>query len=423
VTDVTAEQYVEYLETYARTQQKDGRPYVAESHLPEQDAWSRDDYNHSEHYAHSTFVNNIISDLFGIIPQADDTVELSPIVPDSWTYYAIENLPYHGHLLTVLYDADGQRYGQGSGLTVFVDGENVFNTQDKAATVDIPPSVQPDSEPLVNIAANSIGPGHYPSAEASYTWAADWAFKAIDGVLYYDDIPNNRWTNYRSPNPNDTLTVTFARPQKMSSLTLALYSDVGRGGEIDLPASIEISGSGGLITTVPDTSILLANDRNHIEFDAEVETTFLSVNMFNRPSAFVGVCELEVWRPWTTPTYYAADAYLRGSAAVQSDEAASATGNGAVVGSLASDSEIAFSGVVADEQGPRSAVISYANSGDAAVRIAVRVNQQDGATLELAPTGGSYEEIQVDLSLAKGRNFVSVVGGSDAVRIETLVVS
>lgn len=54
VTNATAEQYHQYLQTYARTQQKDGKPYVAESHAPFDDVWSADSRNHSENYDHST---------------------------------------------------------------------------------------------------------------------------------------------------------------------------------------------------------------------------------------------------------------------------------------------------------------------------------------------------------------------------------
>jgi hypothetical protein len=37
---------------------------------------------------------------------------------------------YRGHVLTILWDKDGQRYHQGSGLTLMVDGKVVANRQD-----------------------------------------------------------------------------------------------------------------------------------------------------------------------------------------------------------------------------------------------------------------------------------------------------
>ncbi|KAJ8124946.1 hypothetical protein O1611_g8694 [Lasiodiplodia mahajangana] len=207
VTNATPEQYHEYLQMYARTQQKDGMPYVAESHYPFDDTWSQDQRNHSENYDHSTNNDDVITGLIGIIPQPDDTLKISPIVPSNWTYFALENLAYHGHLVTVLYDKDGSRYNAGPGLSVFVDGEKVHQGKDQSAMVAIPPPILAD-DTRVNIAANPDGLGQYPTIDATFTYSADYSYEAIDGVVYYDHVPNNRWTDYTSPNNNDTLTVS-----------------------------------------------------------------------------------------------------------------------------------------------------------------------------------------------------------------------
>ena len=48
---------------------------------------------------------------------------VNPLVPlDKWDYFCLDNLPYKGHKLSVLYDKDGSRYGMGQGFKVFVDG-------------------------------------------------------------------------------------------------------------------------------------------------------------------------------------------------------------------------------------------------------------------------------------------------------------
>ncbi|KAI1079243.1 Six-hairpin glycosidase-like protein [Whalleya microplaca] len=420
-TNVTAEQYFEYLQMYARTQQKNGHPYVAESHYPFNDSWSADGWNHSEHYDHSTNNDDVITGLFGILPQ-DDTLKISPIVPKNWTYFALENLPYHGHLVTVLYDEHGTKYNTGAGLTVFVDGEKVHHSADKTASIPVPPQVV-TANALVNIAANPVGLGGYPLADATYTNAGDFQYKAIDGVLFYDDIPDNRWTNYGSPNMNDTLTITFARPRNVSSVTLALYSDLARGGGIDLPASVEIYGSDGLITTLHETSKLLPNDRNEVRFQ-QVETLFLAVNFYRKsPKVFVGVCELEVWTPPVPgPNYYAADAYLTGQkTSVTFDNSSTATANGAVVGGLGSDSNVAFSGIVSDG-GRTTLTLSYSNSGDKTVGLGVEVNQVPQTSLNLHPSKGKYVTVTANVTLAVGKNYVSLKGGSDSMdlRLETL---
>ncbi|KAI1631513.1 Six-hairpin glycosidase-like protein [Biscogniauxia mediterranea] len=424
-TNATADQYYHYLRTYAQTQQKNQRPYVAESHYPFENAWSADSWNHSEHYAHSTNNDDVITGLLGILPQFDDALHISPIIPQDWTYFALENLPYHGHLVTVLYDKDGERYGVGKGLTVFVNGNKVHNGVGQAAIVRVPrPILRGDA--LVNIAANPTGPGQYPMANATFTNPGDDSYKAIDGVLFYDNIPDNRWTNYRSPNTNDTLTITFARPRNVSSVTIALYSDAARGGRIDLPSSIEIYGSSGLAFALDNSTELLANDRSHLKFD-RVETEFLAINMHRKSQqVFVGVCELEVWTAAEAgPVYYAVDAYLTGTQTrVVFDKSAKATANGAVVGGVRPDSNVAFSGIVSDGR-PSTLTLSYSNLGNAATTLGVEVNQVPLTTISLLPSGGTYLQATANVTLAVGKNYVSLKGGSDSadIRLETIALS
>jgi hypothetical protein len=270
----------------------------------------------------------------------------------------------------------------------------------------------------INIAGNPIGLGAYPLANATYTYFTDSPWKAIDGYLFYDSIPDNRWTNYQSPSTNDTLQITFTRPRNISSVTLAMFSDVARGGGIDVPARFEIYGSTGLLSSVSGGSFL-PNDRNTFSF-AEVETQFVSVNLFKKPGVWVGLCELEVWmQPDPTPRYYAVDALLT-SASVLNDENSLTTSNGAVVGGLGSGSVVAFSGIES-VGGNARITLSYANAGyDAAVE--VTVNQLSNGSLKLTGTGGRYGSITMTVALAGGRNFISLLGGTANIFYETLDV-
>ena|ERR1700761_8666133 len=84
------------LLNYTMTNYKDGVPYTAESHFPTIDEWSGDAANHSEHYLHSTYFDNIFHDLIGVRPTLDNRLELDPLVPDEWDYFVVEDLPYHG---------------------------------------------------------------------------------------------------------------------------------------------------------------------------------------------------------------------------------------------------------------------------------------------------------------------------------------
>jgi hypothetical protein len=64
--------------------------------------------------------------MVGLRPRADGKLVLDPLVPPGeWSYFAMDGLPYHGHLLTIVYDQTGRHYHRGRGLTLFVDGKKI----------------------------------------------------------------------------------------------------------------------------------------------------------------------------------------------------------------------------------------------------------------------------------------------------------
>jgi len=76
------------------------------------------------YYNHSGFADPLITGLIGLRPRADSRIFIHPLLPaGAWTYFAIDGLPYHGHLLTIVYDETGSHYQRGRGLTLFIDGK------------------------------------------------------------------------------------------------------------------------------------------------------------------------------------------------------------------------------------------------------------------------------------------------------------
>jgi hypothetical protein len=76
------------------------------------------------YYNHSGFADPLITGLIGLRPRADNRIDIQPLLPPGqWSYFAIDALPYHGHLLTILWDATGSRYHNGKGFTLLVDGK------------------------------------------------------------------------------------------------------------------------------------------------------------------------------------------------------------------------------------------------------------------------------------------------------------
>jgi len=76
-------------------------------------------------YNHSTYCDLIINGLIGIRPQADDTIAIHPLAPDTWDYFCLDGVRYHGRAITVLFDRTGQKYNKGNGLRLLADGKEI----------------------------------------------------------------------------------------------------------------------------------------------------------------------------------------------------------------------------------------------------------------------------------------------------------
>lgn len=77
-------------------------------------------------YNHSTFNDLIISGLVGIRPSLNDSLTINPLAPKSWDYFCLDNVLYHGKILSVFYDKTGKRYNKGKGFFVVVNGKKAF---------------------------------------------------------------------------------------------------------------------------------------------------------------------------------------------------------------------------------------------------------------------------------------------------------
>ena len=66
------------------------------------------------YYNHSGFADPLISGLIGLKPQPDDKLVIHPLLPPgTWTWFALDGVPYHGHTLAIVYDATGEHYQRG----------------------------------------------------------------------------------------------------------------------------------------------------------------------------------------------------------------------------------------------------------------------------------------------------------------------
>ena len=296
--DVTAADYDALLHTYAATQSENGVPHVGQAHDPAQPSWIYDatDYNHS------SFNDLVLSGLLGLRAQtAPSLLSFRPLVPPSWTYFAVENAPYHGHNITVLWDKDGTRYSQGRGLHIYEDGRLLASSATlRALNVHLRPDRGAGAVPAENftdLAANVYGQGS-PSPFASYTWQYDSTANGTDGQIIYDDSPlDSRWTDYGSPNATDDLGVDFGAVVPLDEVRIYTYDDTANGGDVKAPAAYTVQyWPGSAWADVPGQiqgpSVPAGDDLNRVTFPA-ITTSQIRVVFTRQPGYAVGASELE----------------------------------------------------------------------------------------------------------------------------------
>ena len=125
---VTKESYFRHMELYVESQYHRGRPYIGEYLDEVTGYWLKGDQERARYYNHSTFNDLMITGLAGLRPRADRTLEINPLLPDTeWDWFCLDNVRYHNHIITIIWDRHGDKYHHGKGLTVLVDGKQVGN--------------------------------------------------------------------------------------------------------------------------------------------------------------------------------------------------------------------------------------------------------------------------------------------------------
>jgi hypothetical protein len=149
----------------------------------------------------------------------------------------------------------------------------------------------------------------------------------IDGLLWYDTTPDNRWTNNQSETPYSTISVTLPRPREINSVSLAVYDDTSRGGVIACPQAVLVRDRNGtaLASRNPWTdctpnalnTILFSaasNDSSNattLATGASTETDFLSITLVNALYYSVALTEIQIWVPSNPgPRYEVEDGLL-----------------------------------------------------------------------------------------------------------------
>lgn len=296
---VNKNDYMKLLRTFTNTQRFNGRPYIAESASPFTGSWDgSNSFYHSEHYFHSQYVNLIITGLAGLRPRADDTLEVNPLIPDNWNFFALDGVEYHGKELSIVWDRKGNHYGKGKGLMIFVNGQKVDSSETlkKMLTRINPAPNYQKPEAMVNFAVNNENE-YYPHLYSSSSNPKNPPSYAIDGNYWYKQMPPNRWTSEKSGTKEEWIILDFGIERPVSRLSLYFLDD-GEGA-VKAPLTYDVqSWNGKQWVTISGQQRKFESPEGHrpndISFN-EISTSKIRVMMRPRVESLVGLTEIEAW--------------------------------------------------------------------------------------------------------------------------------
>ena len=228
-------------------------------------------------------------------------LEVAPLAPDAWPYFALDDVVYHGRRLSILWDQDGTRYRRGAGLRLLVDGQTVASSPRlERLTAQLPPRPKQNTGPrstttLVNFAVNNDGT-YFPRIGATHTGDKSSAVKLIDGNYWYHVDPPNRWTAAGSPNEHDWVEIDFGTPRKIHTVKLYLLDD---GDGIVPPRKFEVeSWQGDAWQPIPEQQRTPQRPTGRRANVVRIPTTAISklrIMLDHAPGQRSGLTEIEAW--------------------------------------------------------------------------------------------------------------------------------
>ncbi len=230
---IHADDYVRLLKQYTRQHFLNGEPDLQEDYNPDTGNVIVG-LQRSHHYNHSGYNDLIITGLVGLRPRADNILEINPLVPtdphstNALDYFCLENVPYHGQSVTIVYDRDGTRYKKGAGLSAYVDGRQVLAPSALGRkTIPIPAPTITSTAHSIDLAVNMTRSG-FPAASASINNSASELYQAVDGRVWFHPNVRNYWSNEGSQTNEDWFSLDFGAEKQFSSGQLYFYADEAR---------------------------------------------------------------------------------------------------------------------------------------------------------------------------------------------------
>lgn len=225
---VTRADYARLLAQYTALHYQDGKPDLEEDYDP---ATGKPIVGlaRSHHYNHSGFVDLVITGLVGLRPRADDVLEVNPLAPSDpadphfLKYFRLQDVAYHGRLVTIAWDADGSRYGR-QGLVVSVDGQAVAASPSLTRlTVPLARKAPAPIARPIDLAVNLVR-SDYPRGAASSGADPKTVHQALDGRVWFFPEMANGW----SPGAGQGkawFEVDFGKPTPVAAAELSFFAD------------------------------------------------------------------------------------------------------------------------------------------------------------------------------------------------------
>ncbi|MFN5960240.1 MAG: MGH1-like glycoside hydrolase domain-containing protein [Verrucomicrobiota bacterium] len=297
--------YVKLLQIFSKSHRKEGKPYLAEALHPDTGSFEgHDGYNHSEHYFHSSFNDLVITGLAGLKSRADDTLEIDPLFPQDWAFFAMDDIPYRGRKISILWDRDGSRYGKGTGLRVLADDREIASAPALGKlTVKLPDAAagRAPAATVFNYAVNNDG-DYWPKFAATFTADKTSLNRIHDGHAWYTIHPPNRWTAEGSPNATDAVAVELGMKRRIDTVKLYFLDD-SKG--VTAPAAYTLeSWDGSAWQEIPQQQRQPEKPEGHraniTRFPA-LETDKVRAVFTHGSAGQTGLTEFEIWGPGERP--------------------------------------------------------------------------------------------------------------------------
>lgn len=294
---ISKEDYFKQLRIFAITHRKNGSPYIAEGHNPFTGSWEgHDKPGHSEHYFHSAYIDEIITGLAGMQPQSTDSIIIEPLIPASWDYFALDDVNYHGHSVSIIWDRHGTKYKRGKGLLIISDNKIIASSpviKRLSAFINYRPQLTVKYP--VNYAANNDDK-KFPMAIASSPGSgSDTINKINDGQYWYYLITPNRWRS--DTGRSSWCVIDFGTERIIHTVKLYFTED----SLIKTPSKYHLeywkdTGWKKITATTIHPSKPTGNRANIISF-RELKTSRIRAVMYQNNDLQNAVSEFEAWGP------------------------------------------------------------------------------------------------------------------------------